>query len=165
MTQPTTQRLHVEFAADAPCPVAFEGDPTVVLFFASWAYSVRFGGQHELAKAAMRLQRRHKIELRPLLRYADRDIEDPADRQALERAWQDPAPLAECCRAITAAITSGDAELDGLLDGYEELTPRLEELAAMCDWAERQGEQGEGGARVRLSFDLGPAPESDVPRA
>ena len=145
-----TQRLYVEFEGDEACPVTFGGDSTIVLFFASWAYSVRFGGQHELAQAAMRMQRRFKVELRPLLRYADRDVEDTADQRELDRAWQDPAPLAECCRAVTAAIAGGDKELDGLLDGYDELAPRLTELAEMCDWA--AGVE----ARVRLSFDLRP---------
>jgi len=158
MTQQQTQRLYVEFEGDAPCPVAFAGDPTVVLFFASWAYAVRFGGQHELAQAALRMQRRHKVELRPLRRYADRDVEDPADAAELERAWQDAAPLAACCRAVTAAIGSADPQLAELLEGYEDLAPRLEELAAMCDWA------AERGLRARLSFDLGPPPDSDVPR-
>lgn len=146
-----SQRLYVEFEGDEACPVAFGGDPTIVLFFASWAYSVRFGGQHELAQAAMRMQRRFKVELRPLLRYADRDVEDTADQRELDRAWQDPAPLAECCRAVTAAIAGGDEELDGLLEGYDELAPRLTELAEMCDWA------AGAEARVRLSFDLRPA--------
>ena len=143
-----TQRLHVEFEGDEECPVAFGGDPTIVLFFASWAYSVRFGGQHELAQAAMRMQRRFKVELRPLLRYADRDVEDAADQRELDRAWQDAAPLAECCRAITAAIAGGDEELDGLIEDYGELAPRLTELAGMCDWATA------AESRVRLSFDL-----------
>lgn len=144
------QRLYVEFEGDEACPIAFGGDSTIVLFFASWAYSTRFGGQHELAQAAMRMQRRFKVELRPLLRYADRDVEDAADQRELDRAWQDPAPLAECCRAVTAAIAGGDEELDGLLEGYDELAPRLTELAEMCDWA------AGAEARVRLSFDLRP---------
>lgn len=148
-----SQRLYVEFEGDEACPVVFGGDPTIVLFFASWAYSVRFGGQHELAQAAMRMQRRFKVELRPLLRYADRDVEDAADQRELDRAWQDPAPLAECCRAVTAAIAGGDEELDGHLEGYDELAPRLTELAEMCDWA------AAAEARVRLSFDLRPAEE------
>lgn len=145
-----SQRLYVEFEGDEACPVAFGGDPTIVLFFASWAYSVRFGGQHELAQAAMRMQRRFKVELRPLLRYADRDVEDAADQRELDRAWQDAALLAECCRAVTSAIAGGDEELDGLLEGYDELAPRLTELAEMCDWA------AAAEARVRLSFDLRP---------
>ena len=154
---PAAQRLYVEFDAAEACPVAFGGDAGVVLGFAAWAYSVRFGGQHELARAALRMQRRHKTDLRPLLRYADRDAEDDADRQALERAWQDAAPLAACCRAAAAAVASDDEELAALLDGYGDLAPRLEELAAMCEWA------AERGARVRLSFDLGPQPAPREP--
>ena len=145
--------LHVEFDADEACPVAFEGASSVVLYFASWAFSLRFGAQHELARAASRIETLHKVALRPLLRYADRRVEDEADRRELQRMWQDPAALAECCRAVAAATTAGDRQLDELLEGYEDLAPRLGELAAMCDWGAAQG------AHVRLSFDLGePAP-------
>ena len=45
-------------------------------------------------------------------------------------------------------MAGGDEELDGLLEGYEALAPRLTELAEMCDWA------AAAEARVRLSFDL-----------
>ncbi len=138
----------MEIEGDEACPVDFGGDSEIVLFFASWAFSVRYGGMHELAQAAMRLQRRHKIELGPLLRYADLDASDAADRAELERAWQESAPLASCCRAIAAAWESGDEELDALTAGYEALPARLRELAAMCDWAAARE------ARVRLSFDL-----------
>ncbi len=119
-----------------------------MLFFASWAFSLRFGGMHELAQAAMRLQRRHRVDLAPLLHYADRDAADAAGRSELERAWQAPGPLAACCRAVAAAWESGDEQLDALTAGYESLAPRLRELAAICDWA------GAREARVRLSFDL-----------
>ena len=119
-----------------------------MLFFASWAFSVRFGGMHELAQAAMRLERRHRIDLAPLLQYADRDAADAAGRAELERAWQDPEPLAACCRAIAAAWESGDEELDALTAGYEGLPARMRELASICDWATARA------ARVRLSFDL-----------
>ena len=141
--------LHVEFDADEACPLAFGGDPSVVLYFASWAFSLRFGAQHELAQAARRIETAHKVALRPLLRYADRHVEDQADRLELQRMWQDPAALAGCCRAVAAATLAGDRQLNELLEGYEDLGPRLEELASMCDWAAAQG------AHVRLSFDLG----------
>lgn len=119
-----------------------------MLFFASWAFSLRFGGMHELAQAAMRLERRHRIDLAPLLHYADRDAGDAAGRAELERAWQDPEPLAACCRAIAVAWESGDEELDALTLGYEGLPPRMRELASICDWAAARA------ARVRLTFDL-----------
>ncbi len=152
MTSPTDDApppLHVEFDADEACPLAFEGDSSVVLYFASWAFSLRFGAQHELALAARRIETAHKVALRPLLRYADRRVEDEADRRELQRMWQDPAALAACCRAVAAATRAGDRQLDELIEGYEDLAPRLDELAAMCDWAAGQG------AHVRLSFDLG----------
>ena len=142
------QRFFVEFDTPEPCPLRFEGDPTVVLYFISWAFTIRFGGAHELAQAALHMQRVHKVDLRPLMTYADLDTEDEADRRALALAWQDPAPLAASCRAAAAALQAGDAELDALIEGYEELAPRLLELAAMCDWAT------ERAARVRLTFRL-----------
>ena len=145
---PPQSRFFVEVDAPEACPLSFGGDPEIVLFFASWAFSVRFGGMHELAQAAMRLQRRHRIDLAPLLQYADRDAADAAGRAELERAWQDPEPLAACCRAIAAAWESGDEELDALTAGYEGLPPRMRELASICDWAATRA------ARVRLSFDL-----------
>jgi hypothetical protein len=147
-TRGSSQRLTVEFNAAEPCPVAFGGDPDIVLYFASWAFSVRYGAAHELAEAAKRLERRHGVALRPLLRYADRDVEDEADRREFERVWQDATPLAETCRAVAAAIASGDEALDTLLSDYPDLAPRLLDLAAMCDWAAARG------ARVRLSYQI-----------
>jgi hypothetical protein len=138
--------LFVEFATDEPCPFGFLGDPTVVLFFISWAFSVRFGGMHELAQAALHMQRKHKVDLKPLLTYADRDAETDDERRELEHAWQDAAPLAASCRAVATALESGDAELAQLTAGYDALAPRLRELATMCDWAASRS------AAVRLSF-------------
>ena len=143
------QRLFVEVDADETCPFDFSDDPGVVLFFISWAYSVRFGGTHELARAATQLESGHAIDLKPLRRYADRVVRDEADRQELERAWQPAAPLATSCRAVADALGSDDDRLRELTADYTQLAPRLHELAAICDWAtERE-------ARVRLSFDLG----------
>ncbi len=127
----------------------FEGDSTVVLFFISWAYTLRLGGMHELAQAAMQMQRKHKVDLRPLLTYADLEVEDEDDQFALDHAWQDPAPLAASARAVaTAADDTTDEALQTLLSGYDTLAPRLRELAAMCDWAEANAHQ------VRLTFTL-----------
>ncbi|MEZ4553465.1 MAG: hypothetical protein AB7L91_05345 [Dehalococcoidia bacterium] len=138
--------LFVEFDTDEPCPFGFLGDPTVVLFFISWAFSMRFGGMHELAQAALHMQRKHRVDLKPLLTYADRDAESDDDRRELERAWQDAAPLAESARAVATALETDDTALRQLTAGYEELAPRLRELAAMCNWAASRG------AGVRLSF-------------
>ncbi len=145
--------LHVEFdgseADDVEtCPLGFAGDPTVVLFFISWAYTLRLGGQHELAQAAMHMQRRHKVDLRPLLTYADRDVEDEDDQHALDHAWQEPAALAASARAVATALESDDAVLRELMAGYDDLAPRLRDLAAICDWG------AERGRRVRVTFRL-----------
>ena len=156
MTQPPQTALLVEFGAPTGatemtevCPLGFGGDPTVVLFFISWAYSLRFGGMHELAQAAMHMQRKHHADLRPLLTFADREIEDEDDQHAFDHAWQDSAGLAASARAVATAAESDDPTLRLLLDGYEDLAPRLRDLAAMCDWA------AERGLPVRLSFTLG----------
>ena len=140
--------LFIEFDTDEPCPFGFLGDPTVILFFISWAFSVRFGGMHELAQAALHMQRKHKVDLKPLLTYADRDATTDDDRRELEHAWQDAAPLGAACRAVATALEAADPELDRLTEGYDHLAPRLRELATLCDWAASRG------ASVRLSFYL-----------
>ncbi len=158
--QAAGRRFFIETDGAEPCPLDFEGNPDVVLFFASWAYTVQFGGMHDLAQAALHLQRKHKIKLRALLRYADRDVEDDADAQELERAWQPGAELAECCEAIVTALESGDERLRELTQGYEELVPRLRELRAIAQWA------AEHASRIRMSFDMGhdepTAPRPDI---
>jgi hypothetical protein len=139
----------VEFEHEEACPLTFSGNPTVVLFFISWAYSVRFGGTHELAQGALRMQRRHKVDLRPLLTFADRTVEDDDDQFALDHAWQEAAPLEVCCKAVVEALESDDAELRASMGAYEHaLMPRLRELAEMCAWGALHR------ARVRLSFTL-----------
>jgi hypothetical protein len=143
------RRFFIETDAAEPCPLDFLDNPDIVLFFASWAYTVQFGGMHELAQAALHLQRRHKVQMRPMLRYADRNIEDAADAQELERAWQPAGDLAMCCRAIVGALDAGDEKLNQLVLGYEHLRPRLVELAAIADWAASRE------ARIRMSFDMG----------
>jgi hypothetical protein len=140
--------VELEVPGGERCPVDFGGSPDPVLFFASWAFAVRFGGMHELAQAAMHIERRHKVKLRPLLRYADRNVDDEADRRELERVWQPASDLAECTRALVMALRSGDAKLDELMAGHETVADRLDELAQMCEWAAARE------ARVRLSFDM-----------
>jgi hypothetical protein len=142
------QRFFVEFELDAACPLTFLDNPSIVLFFQSWAFSARMGGQHELAHAANHLQRQLKIDLQPMYRYADRDVETPQDAQELEQSWQAPSGLAASARAIADAWETPDATLAPLVAGYEHLAARLRELAAMCDWGAARD------ARVRMSFDL-----------
>ena len=144
------QRFFVEFdpAPAEACPVAFGDDPVIILFFQSWAYSLEFGGTHELAQAANHLKRTRKIDLRPLMKYADRDIETPNDQREFDRSWQPASDLAACARTVAAAWTAPDDTLAPLIEGYAHLAPRLLELAAMCDWAAAANAE----ARVRMSF-------------
>ena len=142
------ERFFVEFDLSDPCPLGFLGDPAIVLFFQSWAFSLRFGADHELARAAAHLDRQLKINLKPLLKYADRDVETAADAQEMERSWQPAVELAVCAREIAQAWETPDATLAPLIAGYEHLAPRLRELAAMCDWGAARD------TRVRMSFDL-----------
>jgi hypothetical protein len=152
MTEPAArgpgQRLFVEFDLNEECPLGFLDDPSIVLFFQAWAFSARFGGQHELARAADYLQRQRKLDLKPLLKYADRDVETAEDRRELERSWQPARDLEVCARAIAAAWEAPDEALVPLVAGYEHLAPRLRELAAMCEWGAARD------AQVRMSFDL-----------
>ncbi len=149
MTSPAPgQRFFVEFETDEPCPFAFQDDPTVVLFFASWAFSAQYGGQHELSQAATYLRTKLGVDPKPLLRYADRHVESRADQLELERSWQPAVELAACARAVAEAWEQPDSTLAPLVAGYEHLAPRLRELAAMCDWGAARD------ARVRMTFDL-----------
>lgn len=135
-------------AAD-PCPVAFEGDTADLVYFLSFAFSARYGAQHELTALALRLRGGDdKIDLTPLLTFADRSAEDPADERELQRAWQEPAPLAACCQRVVAALDSGDPEIRGTLERYPALRDRIDDLRRMAEWA------AERGARVRITFEL-----------
>ncbi len=151
--QPWSERFFVEFSPelDPPSPVQFTDDPVIVLFFISWAYSAEMGGTHELAQAASHLRRQLKVDLKPVYRYADRNIDTPQDRMELERSWQPAADLARCASEVAAHWERPDATLTSLIRGYEHLAPRLRELASMCEWAVQQhGAE----AKVRMSFDL-----------
>jgi hypothetical protein len=119
------------------------------VYFLSFAFATRYGAQHELAKAALLLRGgAHKIDLRPLLTFADRDAGgDPADQRELERVWQDAAPLADCCRRVVAAIDADPAVREQLA-AVPTLRDRIEELGRIATWAANRG------ARVRLTFTL-----------
>ena len=140
--------LHIDFDPPEPCPHAFASDTSDVVYFLSFAFSARYGSTHELSRASLLLRGEFKIDLRPLLTFADRQAEDAADKRELERVWQEAAPLAECCRQVVAALDSGNAQLRELTAGFPALRDRLDELARMAEWA------AERGAKVRLTFEL-----------
>ena len=140
--------LYVDFDPPEPCPHAFAGDTSDVVYFLSFAFSARYGSTHELSRASLLLRGEFNIDLRPLLTFADRQAEDAADKRELERVWQEAAPLAECCRQVVAALDSGNPQLRELTADFPALRDRLDELARMGIWA------ADRGAKVRLTFEL-----------
>jgi hypothetical protein len=141
-------KLFVEFDPPGEPPETFGGDTAPLVYFLSFAFAARYGAQHELTKAALLLRGgEHKIELKPLLTFADRDTEVAEDEAELRRAWREAAPLADCCRRVVEAIDA-DASIREQLRDFPELRDRIEELGRMSSWA------AERGAKVRLSFTL-----------
>jgi hypothetical protein len=96
----------------------------------------------------MLLRGERKIDLAPLLTFADRNVEVDADQRELDRVWQDAAPLADTIDAVIAAIEPPDRRIEALLADTPDLAPRLHELGDMARWAAARD------ARVRLTFEL-----------
>lgn len=145
MTEPTATTLILETTADEACPVEFFGDSGDIVYFISFAHSLRYGSDHPLANAAAILKRQLQINLSPLLTFADARTDSAEEERALETVWQDAAPLAESARRVAEAIAA-TPQLRDLTADFPELPDRLRELAAMAAWA------AERGARVRLSY-------------
>lgn len=129
-------------------PPSFSIDSAPLVYFLSFAYAARYGAQHELTKASMLLRTGdHKIDLKPLLTFADRDVENEADRAELERVWQHAEPLAECCRRVVAAIDA-DAAVRALLADFPTLRGLIDELGRIAAAATEQT------ARIRVSYTM-----------
>jgi hypothetical protein len=141
-------RIVLDFEPPQPNAPGFASDTGDLVFFLSWAYSSRYGASHELSIAALILRSEFKIDLQPLLTFADRNVEDPADADALERAWQDAASLAECCKRIYEALSSDEHRLVSLRDDYPALRESIGELGRIATWADEQG------ARIRVTYEL-----------
>ena len=144
MSEPAATALIVETTAEEDCPLEFFGDSADIVYFISFAHSERYGSSHPLSKAA-RILKRLRINLVPLLTFADARTESAAEEQALETMWQDPAPLAECARRVAQEIETTE-QLRELAADLPELPDRLRELASMADWA------AERGAKIRLTY-------------
>ena len=140
---PTT--LIVETTSDEPCPLDFLGDTADIVYFISMAHTERYGAHHPLAKAAAILKRQLRVNMAPLLKFADARTDNAAEEEMLEGLWQDAAPLAEAARTVAEAI-EGTAELRELTSSFPELPERLKELAGIAAWA------AERGAQVRLTY-------------
>jgi hypothetical protein len=142
-------RIILDFDPSQPDAPDFTGDTSELVYFLSWAFSGRYyGGNHEMSIAALVLRGEFKVDLSPLLRFADRKVEMEADAQELERAWQDAAPLAECCEAIVRALESDDKRLAELREDYPGLQAQIDALGQIASWA--AGHR----ARIRVTFDL-----------
>jgi hypothetical protein len=141
-------RIVLDFEPPRPDPPTFSSDTSDLVWFLSWAFSTRYGANHELSLAALVLRGEFKIDLLPLLTFADRKVEDPADEEALERAWQDAAPLAECCTLVAEALGSDEPRLASLQDDYPLLRDNIAELGRMAAWAASSGD------RIRVTYEL-----------
>jgi hypothetical protein len=139
--------LIIELDPPGAPPMTFGGETAPLVYFLSFAFAARYGAQHELSLATALLRDKHKIDLKPLLTFADRAAQDEADRQELERLWQDAGPLAECCRRVVEAIDV-DAAIREQLGDYPTLRDRIEELGRIASWA------AAGGRRVRLLYTM-----------
>ncbi|MBI1885383.1 MAG: hypothetical protein HYS09_03575 [Chloroflexi bacterium] len=139
--------LIVETTAGEECPVDFQGDTAVLVYFLSFAAAERFGAQHELAQVAAALKRQLRIDLAPLLKFSDAVPEDARDIEELEAIWQDAAPLEAAARLAADAI-DGTPKLRELAQDYAGLLERLRELAEIARWA------AERAAKVRLTYIL-----------
>jgi hypothetical protein len=139
-------RIVIDFEpeqADAP---AFASDTSDLVYFLSWAFSTRYGANHELSIAALVLRGEFGIDLSPLLTFADREVEETGDAEDMERAWQDAAPLAECCEQVVAALASDDRRLAELREEYPALRENIDELGRIARWGAEQG------ARMRVTY-------------
>jgi hypothetical protein len=125
-----------------------EGDSADLVYFLSFAFSQRYGATHEMSVAALALRGEFKINTAPLLTFADRDIEEPPDAETLERAWQDAIPLAECCRAVAAALGSDERRMAALRSEYPRLQELVWQLGECAAWA------ATGGLRIRVTYEL-----------
>jgi hypothetical protein len=139
--------LIVETTAEEEPPVDFYGDTADIVYFISMAHTARYGAQHPLARAAAVLKRRLRVNMGPLLNFADARVEDAEDAALLERVWQDAGPLAESARKTAGAI-EGDPEVRQLTRDFPDLPERLRELADIAAWAAARA------AKVRLTYVL-----------
>jgi hypothetical protein len=141
-------RIVLDYDPPQSAAPAFDEDTSDLVYFLSWAFSARYGANHEMSIAALVLRGEFRIDLVPLLTFADRNVEEPSDEETLERSWQDASPLAECCRLVNAALGSEERRLAALRDEYPHLRQNIEALGQHAGWAADQG------ARIRVTYEL-----------
>jgi len=141
-------RIVIDYDPPQPDDPQLASDSSDLVYFLSWAFSTRYGANHEMSIAALVLRGEFGIDLSPLLTFADRSIEDPADADALARAWQDAVPLAECCTRVAEALRDTEKRLTAIREEYPGLVENIEELARLA------GQAAERGARIRVTYEL-----------
>jgi hypothetical protein len=93
--------LQVEGSAER---VELPGGGSDLVAFMSFAVSRGFGATHPLIALADRLHDEHKVRMGPLTTFYEAEAEDSEDREKLELAWQDAAPLAVELGKVSAAL-------------------------------------------------------------
>jgi hypothetical protein len=141
-------RIVLDFDPALPNARQLPGDSSDLVYFLSWAFSARYGGNHEMSVASLVLRGEFGIDLRPLLTFADREVEMEADAEMLRKAWQDAAPLAETCHKVVDALDSDEKSLVSLREDYPGLRDNIASLAAISE------EAAERGSRIRVTFEL-----------
>ena len=141
-------RIVLDFDPERPDAPKFSTYTSELVFFLSWAYSQRYGATHEMSQAALILRSEYKIDLTPLLTFADREVEEEADEDVLERSWQDAAPLAECCAKVTERLRGDDQRLSDLREDYPNLVTSIEELGRIAEWG------AEHSLRMRITYEM-----------
>jgi hypothetical protein len=141
-------RIVLDFDPPQPDSPQIGRDSSDLAYFLSWAFSARYGGNHEMSVASLVLRGEFGIDLKPLLTFADREVELEADAEMLEKAWQQSGPLADCCDSVVKALRSGEPRLKALTDEYPALTAEITELGQIAEWA------AENGRRIRVTFTM-----------
>lgn len=137
---------------DPPIEATLTGPTDTLVYFLSLGYSTKYGSIHPLSQLVLLLRGERKIDMGPLMTFADRDIEVEADQAEFDRVWQDAAPLAANIDAVIEALASADAPGDDriatLTADTPDLAERLAELGRVAHAA------AAANARIRLSFGL-----------
>lgn len=118
------------------------------MYFLSLGFATRYGSIHPLSQLVLLLRGEWKIDMTPLLTFADRNVEEEADEAELARVWQDAGPLAANIDAVLEALASGDPRVAELTADSPDL---VERLGALGDVARRAAD---AGSRIRLTFEL-----------
>ena len=133
----------------APGRLELPGGGSALVAFMSFAVSRGFGATHPLIALADRLHGEHGVRFGPLTTFYEAEAEDAEDREKLELAWQEAAPLAAELRRVATAIR-GDTLCATLAarGAGESIPAEAEALAGLLD------APAASGMRARLVYAL-----------